>query len=112
MDKISTLKVDKDCHVEKSLEEEWTQQTIAILLRHHVRVRWIKATRTRKGPHYYIRIDPSVDADTANRLQYLLGDDAKRVALNQARINSRLNDWNLLFEKSDARRRLLYIAAL
>lgn len=108
MGKISTLKIDKDCHVDTSLEKEYVRQSIAVLSKHHVRVRWIKSTRTRHGPHYYIQIEPPVDAHTANRLQYLLGDDSKRVSLNEARINSGLEDWNLLFESAGRKLRTLY----
>jgi hypothetical protein len=92
------LKVDKDCHVSSQLEREWVRQTRAILRRHHESVEWIKATRTRHGRHYYIKIDPPVSAKTANELQYLLGDDANRVDYNRARINSGLAHWNRLFE--------------
>jgi hypothetical protein len=108
VDKITVLKIDKDCHVDKLLEQEYVRQSIEILSKHHVRAFWIRATRTGKGSHYYIHIIPSVDASTANRLQYLLGDDAKRVSLNQARINSGLEDWNLLFEVVGSRLRTLY----
>jgi hypothetical protein len=92
------LKVDKDCHVDQQLEREYVQDSIAILRKHNVRVKFIEATRTRHGRHYYFHIRPSVHAQKANRLQYLLGDDPKRVDYNQARINSRLPEWNKLFE--------------
>jgi len=108
--KVDLLKIDKDCHVDKSLEQEYALQSIDILSKHHVRVLWMKATRTRKGSHYYIRIDPSVKATAANQLQYLLGDDAERVSLNRARINSGLEDWNILFEAVGRKLRTLYCA--
>jgi hypothetical protein len=108
VDRVHTLKIDKDCHVDSSLEKQYVQQTVEILFKHNVKVRRIEATRTRLGRHYYIQIEPSVDANTANRLQYLLGDDAKRVSLNQARINSGLEDWNLLFEAVGRKLRTLY----
>jgi hypothetical protein len=54
------------------------------------------------GRHYYIHIDP------ANRLQYLLGDDANRVDYNQARINSGLPEWNKLFETVGRQIRIVY----
>jgi hypothetical protein len=104
----SVLKVDKDCHVTSQLEREYIQQTIAILQRHHVNVEWIRATRTHHGRHYYIKINPAVDAHTANDLQYLLGDDASRVDYNRARINSRLEEWNKLFEASGRKLRTIY----
>jgi hypothetical protein len=106
--KIATLKVDKDCHVDPPLEKDYVLQSVAILSKHHVKVKWIKTTRTRHGRHYYIQIDPAVDATTGNNLQYLLGDDAKRVSLNQARIDAGLAEWNLLFEAVGRRRRIIY----
>ncbi|MFI5449669.1 MAG: hypothetical protein ACHQ03_07890 [Candidatus Bathyarchaeia archaeon] len=74
----------------------------------HIRVERIQATRTPHGRHYYITIYPAVDADTANRLQYLLGDDPKRVDYNQARIESGLLEWNKLFESIGRRLSILY----
>jgi len=79
-----------------------------ILRKRRITVESIQGTRTRKGRHYYFHIFPSVVADTANRLQYLLGDDVKRVAFNQARINSGLEGWNKLFEPIDRQFRTLY----
>jgi hypothetical protein len=106
--KESVLKLDKDCHVSSQLEREDVQNMRAILRRHHLRVLWIKATRTLHGRHYYISIDPPVDAHTANNLQYLLGSDAKRVADSRLLINSRLAYWNRLFEDLGRRMRTLY----
>ncbi len=98
----SVLKIDKDCHVDSQLEQEYIRNTVAILSKHHVIVVLIRATRTQHGRHYYIRVNPPVDAHVANRLQYLLGDDPKRVAYNEARIKSSLPEWNKLFERIDA----------
>ncbi len=106
--KESVLKIDKDCHVDSQLEQEYMQSTVAILSKHHVSVRWIRATRTQHGRHYYVWIDPPVDAHVANRLQYLLGDDPKRVSYNEARIKSGLLEWNKLFERAHVRLRTLY----
>jgi hypothetical protein len=58
--------------------------------------------------HYYIKIDLPIDADAANNLQYILGDDAKRVAFNRARIESELREWNKLFEKANTTSRTVY----
>ena len=108
MDKISVLKIDKDCHVGRAIEQDYLALLIEVLRKHGLKVRWIKATRTRHGSHYYICISSPVDANIANRLQFLLGDDAKRVALNQARIDSGLRDWNKLFEAAGRPLRTLY----
>jgi hypothetical protein len=102
------LKLDKDCHISSELEREYVRQSIEILRKHHLKVEWVKATRTHHGRHYYIKVLPAVDADTANKLQYLLGDDAKRVDFNQARINSGLPEWNKTFEKTRGKMRILY----
>jgi hypothetical protein len=104
----SVLKINHDIHVRPHLEREYVQQTVANLRRCHENVGWIKATRTHHGSHYYIKIDPPVEAHTANNLQYLLGDDARRVDYNRARINSRLAHWNILFERVNCKMRALY----
>jgi hypothetical protein len=105
---VALLKIDKDCHVDVALEKEYVRQSIETLSKHNLRVEWIKATRTWNGTHYYIQIDPPVEAHTANRLQYLLGDDAKRVSLNEARINTGLSEWNKLFEAVGRKLRTVY----
>jgi hypothetical protein len=94
----SVLKVDKDCHIDSALEQEYIQDSRAILCRHGITVLKIEATRTYHGRHYYFYLAEPLDARTANRLQYLLGDDPKRVDYNQARIDSGLPGWNKLFE--------------
>lgn len=96
--KERVLKIDKDCHTDSKLEQEYIQDSLAILSRRGIMVLKIEATRTYHGRHYYIHLAEPVDARTANRLQYLLGDDPKRVDFNQARINSGLVRWNKLFE--------------
>ncbi len=105
----SVLKVDKDCHVNAKLEQQYVRQTIAILRMRDLMVESVKATRTNHGRHYYITIHPPVEAQTANELQYLLGDDAKRVDFNQARIDSGLPEWNKLFEAVGRKTKTLYL---
>ena len=107
-ERANVQKVDKDCHVSSQLEREYIRQTRAILRRHHLRVLSITATRTPHGRHYYIRIDPPVSPRVANNLQYLLGDDSKRVDYNRARVISRLKGWSKLFEDVDRRMTTLY----
>ena len=84
------------------------EKTIAILRKHHLRVVWIKATTTYHGRHYYIKINPPVDAHAGDNLQYQLGDDPMRVDFNRARINSRLAHWNILFEAVNRKLTTLY----
>lgn len=102
------LKVDKDCHIDSELEYEYIQDALAILTRRGIHVVKIEATRTYHGRHYYFYLAEPVDACTANHLQYLLGDDPKRVDYNQARISSELTGWNKLFETIGRRTVTLY----
>jgi hypothetical protein len=104
----SILKVDKDCYIDSALEQEYIQDSLAILSRHGITVLKIEATRTYHGGHYYLYLAEPVGAHTANRLQYLLGDDSKRVDYNQARIDSVLTGWNKLFEAAGRKLVTLY----
>jgi hypothetical protein len=104
----SVLKIDKDCSADARLNGEYVQTVVDICRKHGVKVLWIKSTQTQHGRHFYIRIDSPLDAHTANSLQYLLGDDAKRVAFNRARIESGLVGWNKLFEAVGRKLRTLY----
>lgn len=61
-----------------------------------------------KGLHFYIDVTPAIEAEVANKLQFLLGDDCRRVDFNHARIRSGLNEWNKLFERAEARPRKIY----
>jgi hypothetical protein len=58
--------------------------------------------------YFYIKIKPALEPHVANNLQYLLGDDAKRVAFNRARIESGSDEWNKLFERANARLTTVY----
>jgi hypothetical protein len=104
----SILKVDKDCHIDSELEREYIQDSLAILSKRGITVLKIEVTRTYHGRHYYFHLAKPVDAQTANRLQYLLGDDSKRVDYNRARINSKLVGWNKLFETVGRKLRTIY----
>jgi len=106
--KESILKIDKDCHIDSKLEFQYIQDALAILSRRGITVLKVQATRTCHGRHYYFHLAEPVDAQTANRLQYLLGDDPRRVDFNQARINSGLLHWNLLFETIGRKLRTIY----
>jgi hypothetical protein len=102
------LKVDKDYEPDSALQRQYVQDTIIILARHNLKVVWIKTSKTQHGRHYYFRINRPVDALTTNELQFLIGDDSKRVAYNEARIRSSLPGWNKLFEKQDAKLTIIY----
>lgn len=81
-----------------------------VVLRAGIMVLWIKRTDTAHGVHFYIKISPPVAAMTANNLQYLLGDDSKRVGFNKARIESGLVEWSKLFERANCRMTIIYRA--
>jgi hypothetical protein len=104
----SVLKVDKDCHIDSALDHEYIQDALAILSKRRITVLKIEVTRTYHGRHYYFHLAKPVHAQTANRLQYLLGDDSKRVDYNRARINSKLIGSNKLFETVGRKTRTIY----
>jgi len=106
--KIDTLKLDKDIHP----DPDWILgqvETIVRTCKAQCRVTKIQMCESRsKGIHLYVHVDPPIDARLGNYLQYLLGDDARRVDFNRARIESGLNGWNKLFEEPGARLRTIY----
>jgi len=106
--KENVLKVDKDYEPDSALQRQYVQDTIITLAGHNLKVVWIKTSKTQHGRHYYIKINRPVDALRTNELQYLIGDDPKRVAYNEARIRSSLRGWNKLFEGLDAKLATIY----
>jgi len=108
MSKTSVLKIDKDCFVDPGLNMEYVRTIVHTCSKYELKVLWIKYSRSRHGMHFYIKIKPTVEAHVANNLQYLLGDDAKRVAFNRARIVSGVAEWNKLFERANARLTTVY----
>jgi len=106
--RTSVLKIDKDCFVDPALNMEYVRTILSICKRYAIKVLWIRSSRSRHGMHFYVKIKPAVHAQVANNLQYLLGDDAKRVAFNRARIESGLTEWNKLFERSSVKMITVY----
>ena len=106
----SLLKIDKDCFCEAELNRKYIQTIIHTCRKQNVRVLWVRFTFSRHGMHYYIKIDPPLEPEIANDLQYLLGDDAKRHAFNRARMKSGIAEWNKLFERIGAILRIVYRA--
>jgi hypothetical protein len=108
---VSILKIDKDCHVEDEWLSDYTRLVITTCQQHGVNVKRIKMCRSqRKGLHFYVDIEPSIEAELANELQWLLGDDCLRVDFNRARVQSKLDEWNKLFEVPNVRFRTIYRA--
>jgi len=109
LDEERTLKIDKDCFVDPDWIQDYVRMTIATCRLKRVRVVRICMSRSRrKGFHFYIDIAPPVEAELGNRLQWLLGDDCRRVDRNRARIRSGLDEWNKLFETARSRFRTIY----
>ena len=102
------LKVDKDVHVAKPWIHDYVITIGAVCKIHRLKVKEVRMTQTRKGQHFYIQLNRPVSSELANRLQWLLGDDCRRVDFNHARIDSGLEEWNKLFEKPEVRMRTLY----
>lgn len=106
---IGVLKIDKDCFVEPAWLNDYVKVIQLVCRLFGVTVNTIRATPSKsKGQHFYIEIEPSIDPDLANRLQWLLGDDCRRVDFNRARIRSHLPEWSKLFEEPNRRLRTLY----
>ena len=110
LDKVRTLKIDKDCFVNQDWIRDYVRTAVVTCRSKGVKVVRIQKSRTRKGFHFYIDIGPAVKAELANRMQWLLGDDCGRVDRNRARIRSGLNEWNKLFERPNARLITIYRA--
>ncbi len=106
---VNELKIDKDCFV----STQWIDQYITVILKvcthFNIDVLSVKMCKSRrKGLHFYIRIQRAIDSNLANLIQWLLGDDSRRVDFNRARIQSGLREWNKLFEVSKRRRKIIY----
>jgi hypothetical protein len=112
VDRVSVLKIDKDSFVSRHWIQDYLRLVVNTCRKYRISVVSVKKIRSeRKGIHFYIEITPPVEAELANRLQWLLGDDSRRVDFNRARIESRLNEWNKLFERANARLRTIYRAS-
>lgn len=110
--KVSVLKLDKDCVV----SDDWLRSYVHIVIlpvcaAFGVKVMSVKMCHSRRrGVHFYIRIDPLIQPDLANRLQFLLGDDPQRVSMNGARILACYTEWNRLFEAENVKLWTIYRA--
>jgi hypothetical protein len=89
--------------------DDYVRIVRTICQQHHVKVVSVRMCNSRsKDLHFYDEITPAIKADLANKLQFLLGDDCRRVDFKRARINSGLNEWNKLFERTEARARRIH----
>jgi len=105
--KIRTLKIDKDCVISRDLMQDWIRLVVIPTCRaYRVTVLSVATCQSpRKDFHVYIEISPEVHAELAWRLQFLLGDDCRRVSLNRARWRAGFRCWNKLFVIQRSRKR-------
>jgi hypothetical protein len=108
--KISVLKIDKDCVVSRDLLQDWIRLVvIPTCTAYGVTVISVATCPSaRKGFHVYAEFTPPVHAELAWRLQFLLGDDSRRVSLNRARWRAGFSDWNKLFEEVSPKLKTVY----
>jgi hypothetical protein len=91
--------VDIDLDAGKSWLKRYRRNVALVLRSCGLKPTAIRITRSRrKGYHARIYLNKPVPAQTANMLQWLLGDDCPRVDFNRARINVGFDEWNKLFE--------------
>jgi hypothetical protein len=112
--KIHVLKIDKDCVVGRDLLQDWIRLVVVPACRAYGVTVISVATcpSQRKGFHAYAKVAPPVHAELAWRLQFLLGDDCKRVSLNRARWRAGFSGWNKLFEGISPKLRTVYRLSL
>jgi len=110
MRKIDVLKVDKDCHPSRGWTKDYVRLIRTVCSWFGVTVEAVKKCPSRrKGEHYYIHIGRPVEPTLANRIQWLLGDDCKRVRWNRLRIRAGYSEFNKLFEVPGVRLRTIYL---
>ena len=110
VEKVDELKIDKDSFVDQDWIEDYVELILKVCRDSGTAVDSVRMCESRrKGLHFYIAVTPPVDPATANRLQWLLGDDSLRVDFNRARIESGLLEWNKLFEVAGRRLRTIYL---
>jgi len=107
--RVAELKIDKDCFVDEDWIDNYVTMIIGKCRSFGITVESIRMCKSkRKGLHFYITIYPPIEPEIANRIQWLLGDDSKRVDFNRARIDSGLREWNKLFEVAGRRLKTIY----
>jgi len=92
--------VDLDLKPPKLWRDWWRETRLLMLGYLGYHVERFNEFETSRGYHYYVHLREDVDAETANLLQFLLGDDHTRVKINQWRIERGIRHWNKLFYKT------------
>lgn len=96
---MKVLKLDIDWKAPAEWREKWRVTRLGMLFGLGYDIAKVLEYETNRGYHYYIHISKDVDDATANYLQFLLGDDATRVKINQWRIERGIKHWNKLFSR-------------
>ena len=96
---MKLLKIDIDFHPPKEWMMDWVNTRTEMLRKLGYIVEYFRIFKTKRGLHIYFKLIKNVIAEEANRLQFLLGDDATRVKINQWRIKRGIKRWNKLFHK-------------
>ena len=102
---MKMLKIDLDFKPPKEWFEFWKTTRQMIVEGGGYTVEYIKTFETKRGHHLYIKIEEDIDAEEANKLQFLCGDDHTRVKINSWRIKRGIKHWNILFRKVLYRRK-------
>ena len=102
---MKLLKIDIDFHPPKEWLNKWISTRIDILKGLGYCTEYYKIFPSKRGFHAYFKLYQDIADEEANRLQFLLGDDATRVKINQWRIKRRIKIWNKLFHKVLYRRK-------
>jgi hypothetical protein len=94
------LKLDIDFKPPKTWLDEWIRTRKLLLEKLGYDYERFDVFQTERGIHVYITLRQNIkSARTVNRLQWLLGDDATRVKINQWRIERGIRNWNKLYMK-------------
>jgi hypothetical protein len=96
---LKVLKIDLDIKPPKEWIIFWWKTRQTILQQLGYTIKYFSKFETKRGMHIYITLEQDVSDETANMLQFLLGDDHTRVKINQWRIKRGIPRWNKLFHK-------------
>ena len=99
------LKIDVDFKPPTQWLSEWLKTRATILQDLGLYTYKFTTFWTKRGFHLYITLDKDVPDNIANKYQWLLGDDATRVKINQWRIERGIKRWNKLFHEVLYRRK-------
>ncbi|MCM8802828.1 MAG: hypothetical protein NC827_05930 [Candidatus Omnitrophica bacterium] len=97
--KETVLKIDIDYKPNQYWLNKWIKTRKFILERMKCKVLRTNIFETKRGFHAYFVIDKKLNDNQLNMLQFLLGDDATRVKINEWRIKRGIRRWNKLFSK-------------